>query len=504
MIRTLSSHRRAMCATLMLCAAAASCEKTPPVVQESDSPDATVDVAKVADMKGESGGAAVLDLGDARAPDQASAPDWTALRLEGLVHRPLEGWRGCKAWLASPDASGKVLEPDGMQGKLVSQVSPGGLWRVRGAYHEGYNKGMRGKGGIHGVFEDDGDAIALRWRQAACDMAGYFVLRDALFNQQDHPVAQPRARALMMPPNWVVKAAWLTHQGEAIKGVRCAAIEDDAAWATIASASPEEAFGSFDPSSSIYEAIGASLASGGEGGERARTARESMCALSRHVEALEEGASRGGWQEVLATGAERIAWGDREYFGEALREQVFIPIFVENPDEHERGEGKGLEWSDFSTLLQQSSEEDRRALREVVRQARKVLYGRRLQDGPLALERYDLSNDVERARVKEILRDLAPGDAPSSHVVWIWVTGKLDEGKKLKGESALAYLADFKKELVEGGVSLEHVRWLSKPAVHVDRKISLERRREIQRAALEEHERAGLSLMSVTEVVRPE
>lgn len=489
----------------LLCVLCFSCEKSASPGR-SDAGDVSVERAQIADLKAEMEHGSGADLGVATAADLSRGvlPDWSSERLAGLSHRPLDAWQGCQAWLSGPEAKGKLLDSDPFSLALVRQVSPAGGWRTRDGYHEGYNRGMRGKGDIREEFVDDGDRIALRWRRTACGMGGFFVLRDALFNQQDHPVAQRQARALMMPPSWVVEAAWMVRRGETIDKVKCAPIEDDAAWAAIAQSTPEEAFGSFDPSSSIFSAIGAPLSSAGAEGSRARNARESMCALAGHVSALEEGAARGGWQEVLATGAERIAWGDREYFGEALRREVFIPIFVENPDAHERGEGKGLEWRDFGTLYEAGSEEEREALRDVVRQARKVLYGRRLEDGPLALERYDLSHPLERARLEEVLRDLAPRHTPPRHDLWIWVTGKLDEGKKLEGENALAYLADFKKTLSGEEVALDRVRWLSKPAVHVDRKIALERRREIQREALTAHRDAGLELMSVTEVARPE
>ena len=418
------------------------------------------------------------------------------------MHRPLDGWSGCEAWLTTPEASTRVLEASEVQAKLVHQVSPTGLWRLRGGYHEGYNKGMRGAGDFHATFEDDGDVIARRWREAACGMSGYFVLRDALFNQQDHPVAQRRARALMIPPSWVVQAAWLVRRGEEVQNVRCEPVERDDAWRGVAQGSAEEAFGSFDPSSSLFTALGAPLDGDEVLARRARNARESMCALAAHVEALQEGAWRGGWREVIATGAERIAWGDREYFGEKLRAEVFIPIFVENPDEHERGEGKGLEWSGAGEIWRSGSAQDRAMLQEVLGEARQRIYGRRLQDGPMALERYDLSSQEERARLVAILRELAPASSPPPHALWIWVTGRLDAGAKLKGESALRYLADFKAELSENEIALHRVEWLSKPAMHVAKK-DRARLEALQREALLEHERAGLRWMSVTQVVQP-
>src|SRR5690606_192221 len=128
-----------------------------------------------------------------------------------------------------------------------------------------------------------------------------------------------------------------------------------------------------------------------------------------------------------------------------------IPIFVENPNEHEsRDEGKGMGvWG--------------RALPdEAIAIARRAVYGRRLQDGALALERYDLRFEEERARAVALLEELIPRGS-SGHTIWLWVNGGSDGHGN--GDPAVPYIEDFRAQLEDASIELSRVMLLSKPSV---------------------------------------
>ncbi|MEL6741924.1 MAG: hypothetical protein AAFP26_14865, partial [Planctomycetota bacterium] len=261
--------------------------------------------------------------------------------------------------------------------------------RYEDLVYEGNNKNFRAKPDANGLYRD-GDAAAADWRRWIAGVTGMIVLRDSLFSQQDHPVLQA-PRALMLPPSWVSVAVAETMAGRPVVPPSAPELEDDEGWAAAASAT--ERFGSFPASERLFSESSRPLR-GEESspGQHARTrnARASIAALAEPARAMAT-ASAQGPRAVAEAGAAWIAASDVTYFGAALRARV-IPIFVENPNEHEaRDEGKGMAVWGMSL--------DAKA----VALARDVVYARRLEDGPLGIERYDLREQAEQERARVLL-----------------------------------------------------------------------------------------------------
>jgi hypothetical protein len=215
-------------------------------------------------------------------------------------------------------------------------------------------------------------------------------------------------------------------------------------------------FGSFPPSANLYSTARRPL---GRAPARDRdaisNARASVRALAEDAAAL-IAASADGPEAVARVGAERIAASDRRYFGAELRRRAVIPIGVENPNRHELvDEGKGLEiWG-------------RSVPAEAVRLARDAIYRRRLEDGDLAVERYDLSLPSDRERAIAVLEALVPRSRrpTSGGRVWLWVNGGLD-ARGIGGHDATAHVESFRRDLSRADVDTSRLCLLSKP--HVD------------------------------------
>jgi hypothetical protein len=312
--------------------------------------------------------------------------------------------------------------------------------------YEGNNKHFRGDADAAGLFRS-GDETAADWRRFAAGVGGLVVLRDSLFSQQDHPVAQ-RPRALMLSPNWVSVAVAQTLAGHPLTGPRTAPIEDDAAWT---STDINAYFGSFPVSERLFGDATRPLADADPSTrQQIQNARVSIQMLAAAAQAMID-AAPGGAQAVAQTGAEWIAASDRSYFGAQLRRDTIIPIFVENPNEHElRDEGKGLavwglELSPAALAI-----------------TRRAVYGRRLLDGALAVERYDLRFEAEQDRAIALLEELVPGGS-SGHKLWLWVNGGTDGHGK--GDPAVPYIADFQTKIAAANIEVSRVVLLSKPSV---------------------------------------
>ncbi|MGH1340427.1 MAG: hypothetical protein ACRBN8_02660 [Nannocystales bacterium] len=319
--------------------------------------------------------------------------------------------------------------------------------RYEDLVYEGNNRNFRGKPDAAGQYRS-GDATALDWRRWIAGIAAMIVLRDSLFSQQDHPVLQA-PRALMLPPNWVSLAVASTMRGETLVAPVVPALDDDSAWAELASAG--ERFGSFPPSERLFEESRRSLLEPEpDAGAHARTrnARASIRAVSVAAQAMVLAQVQGP-SAVATAGAAWISASDRNYFGIELRERT-IPIFVENPNEHEaRDEGKGM--GVWGNVLPP----------EAVVLARNVVYARRLLDGPLGVERYDLRHESERLRAITLLETLVPSGS-SGHPVWLWVNGGSDGHGK--GEPATPYIDAFSAALRAADVETSRVVLLSKPS----------------------------------------
>ena len=291
----------------------------------------------------------------------------------------------------------------------------------------------------------DSGEVAERWRLAVWGTAGVFCLRDSLFSQQDY-VYGWAPYALMLPPSWITTAVVEVAAGHALRPVRAPAIEDDAAWAAIPSAA--EMFGSFPPSDGLYRRTTRAAASASEADAReTKASRASVRALADETAPLLAAAAVGP-EAVAKAGAERISRADQRFFGAALRYHRVIPILVEHPQDREAiEEGKGF------TVA------GRTYPPELVRLTRRTVLSRRLLDGDIALERYDLTAPDVRAHAIEVLTDLIPAagssgpGAAGTTKVWLWVTGKMVGHH---GESAARYLEGFMAEL--GRAPIDHAR----------------------------------------------
>jgi hypothetical protein len=416
-----------------------------------------------------------VDLSSPGAPDA----------LAGLSYPVLDQEEHCESWLLTH--ASRVVKLPADYDALVPRISYPAMHRVKGLVHEGHNVVMRGEGKSSGLFGDSGAQIARRWRTLACGMGGLFVLRDSLFSQQDHALAH-QPFVLMLPPNWVTRATWLTHEREPILNVAGFDEQDDAAWAA---ASDAVLFGSFPVSVSL--SAGVRYPVGGPDVKRAARARHGRQALGQlhgHVQAMQR-AAPFGWRAVSRAGAARIAWSDRAYFGAELRRDVIIPILVEHPNAHELEEGKGVLW--------EGGEQD--VDREVIDAVTRDVYGARLRDGALALERYDNSQASDRQRAISLLEALIPEqqeDGPNT-LLWLWINGPLDPHRKLHGESPLAYMVAFERELAQSSIDRSRLRLLGKPTTMIGRKLSPAATREALREALSRYREAGLDALSINQ-----
>jgi len=311
------------------------------------------------------------------------------------------------AWLAAPGASDWQAPAE--YEHVVPRLS-GRTGRVFGNLrYEGNNRALRS------AFEEHAErcADAERMRGLAARTAGLFVLRDALFSQQDHPVEQ-EACALMLPPSWVTVAVHDAMAGRVTESVQTPALDDDAAWQALTT--PELLFGGFPSSQTLHRwATQARAEAGADDRRRIENARSSVHTLAAAGERLRQAAAESP-EAVAREGAEIIAKSDREYFGDVVRHDHLIPLFVENPSEHEIvDEGKGL------VVHGRTLDPAAIAL------TRREVYRRRLQDGAMAIERYDITSEADVRRAIEVLELLAP-EGTRGHHVYVWVGGPLIAG----------------------------------------------------------------------------
>jgi len=340
---------------------------------------------------------------------------------------------------------GNILCARRMYERIVPLVSAGSRKRFGNLVYEGNNPRMRGqRSGNTGLYERTGREVAAAWRRYAAGVRGMFVLRDSLYSQQDHPYLNS-PYSPMLPPRWVAAVAHAASLAGNFRVPVLPAVEDDAAWNALAG--PAALFGDLPVSRALFEAAVGT-------GARAGNARATLQTLYRDARALVAVLPRGPGA-VARVGAERIAHSDRAYFGDKLRRERIIPILVRNPSPYEVAEGKGLARPGSNIPME---------LRDAIKRA---VNKRRLADGDIALERYDLSNAAERRRAVSVLEGLIPDSDPDglSTRVWLWVTGKLQPGKGLVGDDARAYIPVFREELRGSDIDMSRVELLSKPAV---------------------------------------
>ena len=282
--------------------------------------------------------------------------------------------------------------------------------------------------------------VARRWRLAAAGCAGLFVLRDSLWSQQDHPTRQ-HGFAPYLPPAWITAACLVARGDLAWRPIFDAPTDDDSAWAECTT--PATLFGNAPISESLHssargllhEPPAADPARGVMATNARRTFRELGAAMRRmHAVAVD------GPEMVATIGAEIACRSDQRYFTPELRRRRVIPITVTNPTTKEIGEGKGPVAPEHAAIPR---------VAEIGRMVMRSLLRRRLADGDIAVERYDLSQTESRAAAIDLLRDLVPKDVPvpGDGRVWLWVNGPLDSRRKMRGVDAGEWIPTFRREL---------------------------------------------------------
>lgn len=292
-------------------------------------------------------------------------------------------------------------------------------------------------------------ADAERTRALAARTAGLFLLRDALFSQQDHPVQRP-ACALMLPPNWVTVAVDDAMAGRTTVPVQAPAVQDDGTWAELDT--PERLFGGFPASQTLHRWATRERTNASEDDRRRiDNAREAVRTLAAAAERLRRAAPQGP-EAVAREGAEIITSSDREYFGARMRHDHVIPLFVENPSEHEIvDEGKGL------VVHGRSLDPAAVAL------TRRAVYQRRLQDGAMAIERYDITQPADVQRAIEVLQMLVPEGSGRGHHVYVWVGGPLVSGTE-RVVDVHDRMPQFVTALDEANIEMSRVTVFARPA----------------------------------------
>ncbi len=310
--------------------------------------------------------------------------------------------------------------------------------------YEGNNKALRAP------FEDHAPACsdAERTRALADRTAGLFLLRDALFSQQDHPVQRPSC-ALMLPPNWVTVAVHDAMAGRVTAPVTAPALEDDEAWGALET--PAALFGGFPTSDSLHGWATRPRASASEDDQiRIGNARRSVHTLAAAGERLRT-ASAESPEAVARVGAEIIARSDLDYFGVEIRHDHVIPLFVENPSEHEIvDEGKGL-------VVHGRTLSD-----EAIALTRREVYRRRLGDGAMAIERYDITREADVRRAIEVLEMLVPKGSGPGHHVYVWVGGPLIAGTE-RVEDVHDRMPSFVAALSKADIEMSRVTVFARP-----------------------------------------
>ena len=310
--------------------------------------------------------------------------------------------------------------------------------------YEGNNRALRAP------FEDHAPACAdaERTRELAQASRGLFLLRDALFSQQDHPVHHP-ACALMLPPNWVTVAVHDARAGKVTAPVQTPGLEDDGAWAKLDT--PAKLFGGFPTSDSLHRWATMSKATASADDQlRIANARVSVHTLAAAGERMRAAAARGP-EAVAVEGGEIIAASDRAYFGNVVRHDRVIPLFVENPSEHEIvDEGKGL------------VVHGRTLDPEAIALTREHVYRRRLRDGAMAIERYDITRKADVQRAVEVLEMLVPKGDVRGHHVYVWVGGPLIPGTE-RTEDVHDRMPEFVAALQAANIEMSRVTVFARP-----------------------------------------
>ena len=348
---------------------------------------------------------------------------------------------------------------------LIPRLSPRPSCLYHNLLYEGNNKEMR-ELKVSASSAWTGSSIAGHWKSIVVNTRGTFVLRDALFSQQDHPYLF-LPFALMLPANWITAAA---AQSGVIQPLIAPEVHNDSAWLAISS--PEKMFGSFPPSEVLFR-IAAGRDTTITDSSLMYNARHTIVILANYAQRLID-RRKSGVDAMIKEGAEIIAQGDTLYFGGNIRRHHIIPIMVENPTLHELEEGKGV------ALLGRDN-----IPLETVAVVRQSIYQRRLNDGDIALERYDISNPTEQKRAISVLQELIPRGS-SGASVWLWVTGRMRSDRVFDGEDASKYIDQFRLEVKTANIEDSRLNLVSKPSVQLAK--GKEMKRSLDDAVLRFHQ----------------
>jgi len=335
---------------------------------------------------------------------------------------------------------------------LVPRLTPPTGLRFRNLVYEANNMALRGQRNEHELYEDSGETIAERWREAAAGVERVFALRDALFSQQDHPIDHDPV-AVMMPPSWITVAVAEVLEGRTPRPVAAPPLDDDEAWTQLRST--RDLFGVFPPSERLHETATRRRSVLAPERLRVTNARRTVHMLAAAAQRMID-AAEAGPEAVARAGADAIGDSDLVYFGRRLRRERVILISVENPNRHELvEEAKGL------------TVHGRDLPEEAVGLARRAIYERRLRDGDLAIERYNIARPAERARAIAVLEELLPEEgAVEGGDVWLWVNGGLD-ARGVRGRDAMPWISEFRTEVAQANVDTDRLHYLSKPHVPI-------------------------------------
>ncbi len=308
--------------------------------------------------------------------------------------------------------------------------------------YEGNNPDMRTAAEGEAPQLPTAEEVAGRWRTLITETNGMFVLRDALFSQQDHPYKHGTPCALMMPPNWITSAVLVPNPTP----MNPPAISNETAWQNSVN-DPTGVFGSFPPSEDLLT-YASQLSTDKPLTEQQQifAARSTIQTLGFFAAELLQVRSQSDTDAVIERGAELIAAGDNAYFG-SVRDKA-IPLMGVRPSEEDTRENKSF------------CIEGLKALEQACDQIIETVMRRRLVDGDLALQyryRYpfNLSSAAERLQAVTTLSRVIPPDAPPGGDVWLWIWA---------GPDSDDYAIDiFEDELRSAEIDLERLRFYAKP-----------------------------------------
>ena len=376
---------------------------------------------------------ATVSNSEEQTKDETTAPK--AVQLQGAALQ-----QECEA--TSPENSVQTETVASRYKNVIPRADHTSTFLFDNLRYEGNNPDMRATAEGEAPQLPTAEEVAGRWRALIAETDGMFVLRDALFSQQDHPFKHGTPCALMMPPNWITSAVLVPNPTP----MNPPAISEETAWQNSVN-DPVSVFGSFPPSEDLLT-YASQLSTDKPLTEQQQifAARSTIQILGLFAAELLRVRSLSGTDAVIERGADLIAAGDKAYFG-SVRDKA-IPLMGVRPSEEDTRENKSF------------CIEGLKALEEACDQIIETVMRRRLVDGDLALQyryRYpfNLSSTAERLQAVTTLSRVIPLDAPRGGDVWLWVWA---------GPDSDDYAIDiFEDELRSAEIDLERLRFYAKP-----------------------------------------